>query len=41
MTKPRECDGCGCPLEDDEEFYCEDCIYDADEGDEYDDDEEE
>lgn len=33
MTNPRKCEDCGCPLEEDEAIFCEDCLY-ADEDDE-------
>lgn len=41
MTIPRKCDGCGCDLADDEDFYCEDCVYDQEENDEFEDEEDE
>lgn len=39
MTNPRTCIDCGCDLEDDEETYCEDCLYVDDEADKDDDEE--
>lgn len=27
MTEPRKCEECGCELADDEEVYCEDCLW--------------
>jgi len=27
MINPRKCEDCGCPLEEDEAIFCEDCLY--------------
>ena len=41
IQRALKCENCGCPLSDDEDIFCEDCIYDAEDDDIFEEDEEE
>lgn len=39
MNSPKICEDCGCELQEDEDTFCEDCLYTDEEFDDEDDDE--